>query len=135
MDSPTSVGVTCFWYFERSLIMWYRFQIKREMFKITIHFITSGEDRKLRPTPLTLLCTSTRWYLSSLKVWWLYLLTFLRKRVDMKKRKSAVSRDWKWIFKKQKNHIEFIFLKVDPVNLKDIYWDISEKSSGQKWGK
>ena len=85
---------------KRGQIKWYRFRFERKCLKITILFITSGDDRKWRTTPLTPLCTSTKWDLSSLKVWWLYLISFLRKRVDMKKRKSAVSHDRKWFFKK-----------------------------------
>ena len=84
MDVSTSGGVNCFRYFKRGLIKWYRFRFERKCLKITILFITSGDDRKWRTTPLTPLCTSTKWDLSSLKVWWLYLLSFLRKRVDMK---------------------------------------------------
>ena len=135
MDVSTSGGVNCFRYFKRGLIKWYRFRFERKCLKITILFITSGDDRKWRTTPLTPLCTSTKWDLSSLKVWWLYLISFLRKRVDMKKRKSAVSHDRKWIFKNEKKRIEFISSYIYPVNLKDIYRDISEKSPGQKWGK
>ena len=102
MDVSTSGGVNCFRYFERSLIKWYRFRFGKKSLKIAILFITSGDDRKWRTTPLTPLCTSTKWDLSFLKVLGFYLVSFLRKRVDMKKRKSAVSHDRKWIFKNEK---------------------------------
>ena len=38
-------------------------------------------------------------------------------------------------FQKRKKIIEFISSYIYPVNLKNIYRDISEKSPGQKWGK
>ena len=102
MDVSTSGGVNCFLYSKRGLMKWYRFRFERKSLKFTILFITSSDDRKWRTTAFTPLCTSTKWDLPSLKVWWLYLLSFLRKRVDMKKRKSAVSHDRKWIFKNKK---------------------------------
>ena len=50
VDVTTSGGVASFRYFKRDLIKWCKFRFKRKSLKFSISFITSGDDRKWRPT-------------------------------------------------------------------------------------